>query len=1056
MFQKIFIEKYKDMIANPHTITKQRTNVPQVSIVLRTNRMLRYMFILLCVIMAHTPLSAQEKQLPVTDNLTITDQKTISDPVAFIQSRQQERRARQADDLAAFMNLRADKGQSATSSSVTNIHVENTQPLKSPIGGAQTPLSGGVPNYAVASYGGYLSIDNCCQPPSPINFTVTKPNTVIVMHVDMEQNSNNYDFRITISGSATHDFLVSNIMNCTVYQQNLIRHNCIKTLTLNPGNYSLSLSHTAWDNWENIPGWGVDFYYYGTLFFEFIDAGNTRDDPVVAGNFSNNFQYSDTQNTDYYTNSYSGRSTNDVFYQFTLSNEMDVTINHTGTSISGGTYVYLLNSSGTLITSNNGSPASIPSRRLAAGTYYVVSEGNTGNGSIKTNITGVLPVAPGAVTPATKTVEPGGSVQLTHSDATGITSRQWQLSTNNGSSWADISGETSSTYNTGALINAGPGNVIRRYRVKINGQNTYSAESIITVTAPPIPVQGAVTPAAPAVVSGGSVDLTCSGVSGVNTYLWQVSTNDGGSWSDIREATGTTYNTGTLTNTGLSNITRRYRVRLNGQEIYSAESIVTVFPAGVGSSNKNYVQTIIPQRAVQDIPAGTRSTSQYSEVIQYFDGLGRLEQTVQVGASPEGYDIVIPVEYDSIGREARKYLPYVPGARDGLFHDNALAAQSNWYKNAPVGITRDNSPFSETKFEPSPLNRVTEQFGPGQAWKNSSRRQGTTYKANADNEVRLWTATGTQVKSDNPKPNYAAGTLYVAESTDEDNRKVVEYTDLQGRTVRQQQLVSGTGSNTVYATTDYVYDDFGRLAYVLPPAISKPANTTTVTVSSSDFAKYVYAYKYDGRGRVIEKHIPGAGWTKIVYNKLDLPVLTQDEVQRTENKWSFIKYDAHGRIVMTGVIINLNTFDEIQEEARQSVWPGLANGPCRNVFESFDPEGTIGYSNCSFPHQVPETSIMAVYYYDNYGFPAGNPYSDANKRAHGLPTGSKVRVLDSPSELWLHSALYYDGKGRVVRTVSEQLAGGDTKATDETKHTYDFVGRVVRSERSISSANSGQ
>jgi len=52
---------------------------------------------------------------------------------------------------------------------------------------------------------------------------------------------------------------------------------------------------------------------------------------------------------------------------------------------------------------------------------------------------------------------------------------------------------------------------------------------------------------------------------------------------------------------------------------------------------------------------------------------------------------------------------------------------------------------------------------------------------------------------------------------------------LLGRTVRQQQWVTGSD----YAITDYVYDDYGQLRYVLPPAVAKTAGT--ILHSHADF-----------------------------------------------------------------------------------------------------------------------------------------------------------------------------------------------------------------------------
>lgn len=40
--------------------------------------------------------------------------------------------------------------------------------------------------------------------------------------------------------------------------------------------------------------------------------------------------------------------------------------------------------------------------------------------------------------------------------------------------------------------------------------------------------------------------------------------------------------------------------------------------------------------------------------VQYFDGLGRLEQTVQTKGSADGRnDIVVPIAYDELGREVK-------------------------------------------------------------------------------------------------------------------------------------------------------------------------------------------------------------------------------------------------------------------------------------------------------------------------------------------------------------------------------------------------------------------
>ncbi|PWG77853.1 DUF6443 domain-containing protein, partial [Pararcticibacter amylolyticus] len=105
-------------------------------------------------------------------------------------------------------------------------------------------------------------------------------------------------------------------------------------------------------------------------------------------------------------------------------------------------------------------------------------------------------------------------------------------------------------------------------------------------------------------------------------------------------------------------------------------------------------------------------------------------------------DLVTPFEYDPFGREAKKYLPYADPSANGSYKAGALTPGSGimaFYNPSgseaqlPTGIPRIPSPFAETRFEPSPLNRVEEQGAPGSDWQigqGHTVRQG--YYSNSD------------------------------------------------------------------------------------------------------------------------------------------------------------------------------------------------------------------------------------------------------------------------------------------------------------------------------------
>ena len=135
-----------------------------------------------------------------------------------------------------------------------------------------------------------------------------------------------------------------------------------------------------------------------------ILPGDTRETAIDVGTHNSYFHYEDSRDTRIYSNQYQGRSTNDVFYKFTLTSVMDITLLQCG-SLINDTYAYLLNSSGTVITSYNfsylvccgthGDPMYVEAPGLPPGTYYVVSEGTNANGNIYTEIVGKDPGIPG-------------------------------------------------------------------------------------------------------------------------------------------------------------------------------------------------------------------------------------------------------------------------------------------------------------------------------------------------------------------------------------------------------------------------------------------------------------------------------------------------------------------------------------------------------------------------------------------------------------------------------------------------------------------------------------
>lgn len=477
------------------------------------------------------------------------------------------------------------------------------------------------------------------------------------------------------------------------------------------------------------------------------------------------------------------------------------------------------------------------------------------------------------------------------------------------------------------------------------------------------------------------------------------------------------------------------------------------------SSDQNYILETIPRQAYSSVSAMEgEPVGSVNRRIQYFDGLGRPLQNVEWQGSPSKKDVVQHIEYDGFGRESHKYLPYVDITGDGSYKAGGSPNVTDFYTKTTgsdiAGVVRTPKPFAVTVFENSPLNRIKEQGGPGEIWQpaagrtpNGGRTVVTEYGTNLENDVRLWRLNGSGALGG--KTYYAPGRLYKTvvkdENWDSGNKGTVEeYKDFEDRVVLKR--VWESESNKL--ETQYVYDDFGDLRYIIPPAVT--TDTLTVKAGDPDFWNYVYAYRYDGRRRLIEKKIPGRGWEHIVYNRNDQPVLTQDSVQRIKPvpEWSYTKYDALGRVTETGIFRRNLSRSALQDTLN------LEQTDASRAFWETRGHNALSYDNKSYPRGTSTKTVLTVNYYDDYGFKASTVLAastnlDSTRMVKGLLTGTKVSKDDGSTPLL--SVNYYDKKARLIETISNNHLGG----TDRITNTYNFPGELLTSNHEHKASPTG-
>ncbi|RZJ32382.1 MAG: RHS repeat-associated core domain-containing protein, partial [Chryseobacterium sp.] len=246
--------------------------------------------------------------------------------------------------------------------------------------------------------------------------------------------------------------------------------------------------------------------------------------------------------------------------------------------------------------------------------------------------------------------------------------------------------------------------------------------------------------------------------------------------------------------------------------------------------------------------------SKKSETVQYFDGLGRAKQTVQVKATPLGQDLAVPIVYDQLGRQTRTLLP-IPVATG----NSAIRTIDENTVNTYYGVA---NAYSEQKLEASPLGRVLESANPGTEWAmNSGHTVKMQYLTNIEGDlVKKYNTTvswsnGILTTSIIGISFYSPNQLSKNKVTDEDGNVTIDFKNSEGKTVLLRKE-SASGKLDTY----YIYNNYSQLAFVISPKGNEKITTNNNVVTQQILDDLCYQYVYDNRFRQVEKKLPGKGW----------------------------------------------------------------------------------------------------------------------------------------------------------------------------------------------------
>jgi RHS repeat-associated protein len=795
------------------------------------------------------------------------------------------------------------------------------------------------------------------------------------------------------------------------------------------------------------------FFLFAFLTFIIVPSfsfaqpvGATISNPIVMGTYgAGTFSYTDTKNnatTNGFGNDY-GQESDDIYYQFTLQSTTSVTItNCNSTPSTFFTYLWLLNSNGELIAYNTySSPSPSPCaykayirRTLPPGTYYIVSEGSfNSSGTIVTNVNFDIP-PPEAI-----------GAKMSNPIVMGIY------------------GEGTFSYTNTQDNNPanGFGNDYGQASDDIFYEFTVEGTSSVTISH-----------------CASAIDTYLSLLNSTGVLIVR-SDDNGPLCTGIKGSISTTLAPGKY-----FIVSEGWNTRAGS--ITTAVNLTVQTPP-IALETNNFIKTwkaTAPEINGNNLIA--RPITDVKQTSAYFDGLGREVQTVHKQSSMDNQkawnyirketdldnaagpvsDLVNISGYDQYGRRATNYLPYAASSNAGTFKTNGLSEQESFNQTFFNGQNEHNF-YSQTEFEPSPLNRITKEMPAGNSWVGNSR--GTEYKYwlnTAVDEVKKW-----KVQDVNGSfGTYAIEGIYgdyelsKTVSIDAHGVQIIQFTDKRGKLIlKKVQLTAvsddGSGSgHSGWLCTYNIYDDLGQLrAVIQPEGVKRLAeNGWDVNYSSGVLLnEQFFRYEYDARGLVVMKKVPGATELWMAYDRWDRLILTQDGNQRLVHDWGYIKYDDLNRPIISGLYndaVNV-TLDQINAH--------LLATESSFVKNEISNSATIGYTLTQTYPSVQESSVLKVTHYDDYdwtnnvalifrnfdgsfashflpeGLEAPFPQTiNVSNSVRGKVTGISTRVIGAGL---LTSVNFYDQKGRLVQTKSENITGGCDVLTKQ----YGFAGDVL-------------
>ena len=440
--------------------------------------------------------------------------------------------------------------------------------------------------------------------------------------------------------------------------------------------------------------------------------------------------------------------------------------------------------------------------------------------------------------------------------------------------------------------------------------------------------------------------------------------------------------------------------------------------------------------------------------VTYYNGLGYPEQEIMIEGASDNMNLVQPIVYDEMMRaEAREYLPYPSADDTGRYIEDVLSAHQDFYHN-------DDRPFAENTFESGSSGRLLASQKPGVIYEEMSKYASLKYGINDGSEgvleLRYNYADSSNPASVTKVGYYDEERLYYTMAVSEDNDTSYVFSDIFDKTILRRELNDGINHDTYF-----IYDLKDSLVCVIQPEGSARIGSS-FTFNDSFCTSYCFTYRYDERGNIIEKQIPGSGKEVMAYDMRNRMILYSDAMMQLNGKYKYIMYDTMDRVVQEGYASLNNSIENVRNAQRGNVslsyfiTDKLITRTLSYYAEENAPTLSISSNSracrddINYEHCLTLPAVETIY---------EEPYFNGNILTRGAAVKTKKYFYDSKGRLTLMTEEGNDG-WKSIYSWKNDFLGNVLEYTEEhykddvfdsmvTTYTYDKRGRRLTMLRNL-------